>query len=102
MAVRGPLGVFGLDKWLHAVAYATLAGAVTFADGRGRVGVLSAVAYGVLVELLQVGVPYRSGSLPDAVANLLGAVVGTVVVVALAAAYRCYERGSTVRSTPDR
>jgi VanZ family protein len=101
-ALRGPLGVVGLDKWLHAVAYATLASAVTYADGRARAGVVAAVSYGVLVELLQVGVRYRAASTLDAVADLVGAVVGAATVVALAVAYRRYERGSTVRSTPDR
>lgn len=84
LAARGPLGVVGLDKWLHALAYLGFAAAITWADGRAVVGVAAAVAYGVVVELLQVGVSYRSGSALDAVANLVGAVVGAALVVALA------------------
>lgn len=94
-----PFGVVGADKWLHAAAYATLAGAVTFADGRAVVGVLAAVAYGALVELLQFGVPYRSASTLDAVANGVGGLIGAAVVVALVGAY---ERYAATRSTPDR
>jgi VanZ family protein len=101
-AVSGPLGVVGLDKWLHALAYAALAGAVTYADGRAWVGVLAAVAYGVLVELLQLGVPYRSASTLDAVADVVGALVGATVVATLAAAYRRYDGRGTSRSTIDR
>jgi VanZ family protein len=85
LAARGPLGVVGLDMWLHALAYLGLSAAVTWADGRPLVGVAAAVAYGIVVELLQVGVPYRSGSALDAVANLAGALVGAALVVALAA-----------------
>nr|WP_240148844.1 VanZ family protein [Halorubellus sp. JP-L1] len=87
---------------MHGVAYATLAGAVTYADGRGVVGVAAAVAYGVLVELLQAGVPYRSASALDAVANLAGAVVGAAVVVGAVGAYRRYDGRATTRSTPER
>lgn len=101
-ALTGPLGIIGLDKWLHATAYAVLAAAVTFADGRATVGVASAVAYGVLVELLQLGVPYRSASVLDAAANLVGAIAGATIVVALALAHRRYEGRASARSTPDR
>lgn len=97
-----PFGFVAGDKWLHAVGYAVLAGAVTFADGRAVVGVLAAVAYGALVELLQLGVPYRSASALDAVANLVGAVVGAALLVAALGAYERYGGDAATRSTPDR
>jgi len=98
-ALASPFGVFGGDKWLHAATYAAIGGTVTYADGRAVVGVLAAVAYGGLVELLQAGVPYRSASALDAVANGVGALVGAAVVVALV---RATDRYGAVRSTPDR
>lgn len=97
-----PFGVVGADKWLHAFGYAVLAGAVTYADGRALVGVAAAVAYGVLVELLQLGVPYRSASTLDAVADGVGALVGAGVVVALSAAFERYAGDAAARSTRDR
>lgn len=97
--LAGPFGAFGADKWLHAISYAAIAGAVTYADGRALVGVLAAVAYGGLVELLQAGVPYRSASALDAVANGVGATIGAAVVLAVVAAR---ERYGAIRSTPDR
>lgn len=95
----GPFGVFGADKWLHAMAYAAIAGAVTYADGRATVGALGAFAYGGLVELLQAGVPYRSASALDAAANGVGATFGVAVVVAVVAAKDGY---GAARSTTDR
>jgi VanZ family protein len=98
----GPFGVLGLDKWLHAVGYATLAGAVSLADGRAIVGVLAAVAYGASIELLQLGVSYRSGSALDALANATGAVVGALAVVAVVDAYRRYDARGSSRSTVEK
>jgi len=97
--LASPFGAFGADKWLHAIAYAAVAGAVTYADGRALVGFLAAVAYGGVVELLQAGVPYRSASALDAVANGVGATVGAAVALAVVAAS---ERYGAIRSTPDR
>ncbi|WP_323675375.1 VanZ family protein [Halorubellus sp. PRR65] len=101
-ALASPFGVVRGDKWLHAVGYAVLAGAVTYADGRAVVGVLAAVAYGALVELLQLGVPYRSASALDAVANGVGAVVGALAVVTAVRAYGRYAGDAAARSTLDR
>lgn len=98
----GPLGVVGLDKWLHAIGYATLAGAVTVAYGRVTVGVGAAVAYGVFIEFVQLGVPSRSGSVLDALANLAGAVVGALLVAAVLDAYRRYEGRASSRSTVEK
>lgn len=84
----GPLGLVGLDKWVHALAYGGLAGALAYAlvppvgveDGP-RVGrpaglavvVSLAAAFGLGVELLQWTLPYRSFDPADAVANTVGA-----------------------------
>nr|WP_264475445.1 VanZ family protein [Halorubellus salinus] len=87
---------------MHAVGYMVLAGAVTYADGRALVGVAAALAYGVLVELLQLGVPYRSASALDAVADGVGALVGAGVVAALSAAFERYAGDAAARSTRDR
>jgi VanZ family protein len=90
--LRGPLGLVGLDKWLHALGYAVLAGTLVpavAADRPGRrslagtVVVAFAVAAGVGlgVELLQWPHPGRTASLVDAAANLVGAAVGAAVAV---------------------
>ncbi|WP_205596755.1 VanZ family protein [Halostella salina] len=89
LSVSGPLGVLGVDKWLHGLAYAGLAGTTAFAlvddvrvDARlAARTTLGAVLYGVGVELLQAAVPYRTFSLADAAANGVGAVVGVAVAI---------------------
>jgi len=89
LSVTGPLGVLGIDKWLHGIAYAGLAGTTAFAlvdDVRVDVRLatrttLGAVLYGVGIELLQAAVPYRTFSLADAVANGVGAVLGVAVAL---------------------
>ena len=103
----GPLGTFGMDKWLHALAYAGLAGtlAVALAPGRTtgratttmratttgrtttaglsavRVAVLAlvlATGYGVGIEFVQAPLPKRYFSVVDMVANATGAVSGAL------------------------
>lgn len=81
----GPLGAFGLDKWLHAVAYAGLAGtlAVALAPGRApaaatALAVALAVGYGVGMEVVQAPLAERSFSVGDVVANVLGAGLGAL------------------------
>jgi VanZ family protein len=75
------------DKLEHAVSYAVLAalGALAYA-GRGRntavLGV-SLVVMGVVLELLQAFVPGRLTDPGDALANLIGTVVGLSAVSAL-------------------
>jgi len=89
LSITGPLGVLGIDKWLHGIAYAGLAGTTAFAlveDVRVDVRLalragLGAILYGVGVELLQAALPYRTFSLLDAAANSVGAVVGVAVAV---------------------
>lgn len=76
------LGI-GADKLLHVVDYAALAFALGYAvrrrDAPGLLGVfVVAVAVGGGVELLQGLLSTRATSLADAVANAVGAAVGTV------------------------
>jgi hypothetical protein len=126
VATRGPLGVVGVDKWLHVTGYGTLAALLTWAaaespDGwpsprpawwpspstvrrrvleRVTVGVVGAVAYGALLETLQFTVAYRTASAADGVANATGAVAGAAL--AGIAAYWRIARSETTSSTPNR
>lgn len=76
----GPLGVFRMDKWLHALAYAALAGtlATALAPGRSPAVVaasaaLLAVGYGVGIEFAQAPLAERYFSFADMAANATGA-----------------------------
>ncbi|MCO8267997.1 VanZ family protein [Haloferax sp. AB510] len=85
----GPLGLVGLDKWVHAVGYAGLGftvGAAVRARGRKEVvrAVVVVAAFGTGIELVQAVLPYRSFGVADVGANLLGAVVGGALWVAVA------------------
>ena len=79
----GPFGVFGMDKYLHFLAYAGLATALVYAlvgTNTDRVAVVvfvAAVGFGLFVELLQLPLGYRTFSLADAAANAVGATVVT-------------------------
>ena len=81
LAALGPFGLVGMDKWLHAGAYAGLGFGVAAALRAQKKTVLFAAiaiatAYGVGVELFQVMAPDRMFSVADMLANALGAVVG--------------------------
>lgn len=76
------LGV-ALDRWLHAVGYAALAGALLYAraaaDRRAlAVAVAVAVAYGGGLEVLQAFLPARAFSPADLLADALGALVAAL------------------------
>ncbi|MFC5972331.1 VanZ family protein [Halomarina salina] len=90
----GPLGVLGLDKWVHATAYATLAvlGAAAFVGAspdRTRdwwtlaLVVLGVAAFGAGVEVVQSALPARSFDLLDMAANATGALLGVGLWLAL-------------------
>ncbi len=74
----------GIDKILHIVDYAALAVTLLYAT-RARtaracfVAFAVAVTFGGAIELLQIPVPTRQGSLLDATANALGAAIATLV-----------------------
>ena len=86
----GAAGPLPLDKLLHGAGYAALAGTLVVGLATGersaeRVAALSfcgAVGYGVAIELVQAGVPYRTASLTDAGANALGAAAVCLAVLA--------------------
>jgi VanZ family protein len=84
LSTAGPLDLVGVDKWLHALAYATLAALVATARrARTRRELLAAAlvsaGFGATVEAIQLSLPARSGDPADAVANAVGAVVGVAV-----------------------
>ncbi|MCU4717793.1 VanZ family protein [Halapricum hydrolyticum] len=84
VARTGPFGL-GLDLWLHALAYAVLEATVLAAivgspDASLPTGALSipatlpvVTAYGLVIEGVQLLVPYRHASVADALANAVGA-----------------------------
>ena len=70
-----------LDKLEHALGYALLAAwaAMLFATRRGlMLAAAGLVAWGVGIEGLQALVPWRSASLADVVANVVGVAVGSM------------------------
>lgn len=74
----GPLGLVALDKWLHGLTYGSLTAVVAYAiPARSRLHVLTAVlvavAFGLLVEGLQFGIPWRTFDPTDAAGNTIGA-----------------------------
>ncbi|KTG26707.1 VanZ family protein [Haloferax profundi] len=78
---NGPLGLVGLDKWVHGVGYAVLGFGLAHASRARRATAIGHVvvvagAYGAGIELVQALLPYRSFSIADMGANVLGAVVG--------------------------
>ncbi|WP_128476488.1 VanZ family protein [Halorussus pelagicus] len=93
LAALGPFETFGMDKWLHALAYAGLAGTLASALAPGRspavtaaLAGLLAVGYGVGIEFVQAPLAERSFSVADMVADAVGAgvaVLGWRVLVGL-------------------
>ncbi|ACV47550.1 VanZ family protein [Halomicrobium mukohataei DSM 12286] len=79
--ITGPLGVFGIDKYLHVLAYGGLATVLAYALAEWeprRAGVavfVLAVAFGFVVELVQLPLAYRQFSRLDLLANAVGASV---------------------------
>ena len=96
LAPTGPLGLVGVDKWLHLFGYAALtlliASALWPPTTRRRVlaGTL-AVGYGAVIEVVQAFVPVRSFSAADLGANAVGV---TLAVFLLWIWYRCRARGA--------
>ncbi|SEO41648.1 VanZ like family protein [Halorientalis persicus] len=98
----GPLGLVGVDKWVHAVGYATLAVLLAYAlrattTRRLVVVAALAIAYGAGIEVVQSFLPFRAFSLADALANAVG--VSLVVIVGLVS--RCVTRVRSGRSGSD-
>lgn len=83
----GPLGAVGRDLWLHAFGWAGLTAAFIVADGSPRAvlrAAAAALAVGAAVELLQDPLPWRTASLTDLAADVVGVAalaVGWVLLV---------------------
>jgi VanZ family protein len=75
---------FGLDKWMHALAFAFLA--VWFAGQYRRQSywriAVGLAAFGILIELFQSAITYRSAEWYDFVADLVGIMLGLVIALA--------------------
>jgi VanZ family protein len=74
------------DKWNHTSAYAVLAlsGSVGFLGWRSLLMVgLGLVVLGAGLELVQSVTPDRDGNITDAVANLVGVVIGSAATVGM-------------------
>ena len=74
----GPLGLFGVDKWVHVGSYALIAFlgcyvALTRSVRLLLVIALAATAFGAGLELLQGPIPWRTMEFADVLANALGA-----------------------------
>lgn len=75
----GPGERFGADKIAHASAFALVGSLAAIAWPGRRAAVLSflgLVLLGALTELAQMIVPYRSASLGDVAADVIGAAIG--------------------------
>ena len=101
----GPLGVFPLTTWLHAIGYAGLAFVLAYAfrtSPRPDWQVLCVVfalatAYGAGIELIQSTLAYRSFDVGDILVNALGAAVavtGWKLLVRRVRFYRCRRVGA--------
>lgn len=85
LAPTGPLGLVGVDKWIHGVTYATFVALLCYAlwTATSRplpVAVVVAIVYGAGVEIVQSFVPLRAFSLLDVLANAIGAVLSGLVL----------------------
>lgn len=94
-AALGPFGLVGRDKWLHVAAYGALAAAVAYAlPARSRrrlaLAVGLAAGFGLVVEAIQFGLPYRSFDLADAAVNGVGALLAAVAWQVLGIGRRLY------------
>lgn len=86
----GPLGIFGLDKWLHGLAYAGLGATAAYAFEADKhlvraiaFAFVLAVAYGIFIEFAQAPIPARHFSVADMVADAVGAGLGVVAFAGL-------------------
>lgn len=80
----GPLGLFGVDKWIHLGAYALLAFLGAFVALSRSLMILAAITvltvlFGLGVEVLQGAIAWRTMEAADVLANTVGAVVGVTV-----------------------
>ena len=77
----GSGGLPNVDKWMHGVAFALLAIWFTGQYARssyGRVAIML-LAYGLLIEVVQTFVPYRTAEWADLAADAIGIGVGLAI-----------------------
>ena len=82
--IKADVSTGHLDKLIHVCEYLVFAWLLVQAIRVGRVVTrdyllwawIYATSYGLLIELLQSLVPWRSGDLGDALANAIGAAIG--------------------------
>ncbi|WP_224448816.1 VanZ family protein [Haloprofundus salilacus] len=91
----GPFGLVGADKWLHAAAYAAVAGTLAHAltpstERAAAGGFLGGAVYGLCIELVQWFIPARQFDLLDAAANGVGAALGAGLWLVAVAVIRQY------------
>lgn len=66
-----------IDEYAHAAAFFVIAFLFSAAVPRQPwLGMLAAFAMGALIEMAQMAVPGRSGTLEDMTANLVGVIIG--------------------------
>jgi VanZ family protein len=74
------------DKLEHLLAYAALglAGGATARNGHRAVcSILGIIAFGAMIEILQMFSPGRYAEVGDVLANAAGALIGGAIVIAL-------------------
>jgi hypothetical protein len=77
----GSSGLPNVDKWMHGIAFALLAIWFTGQYARpsyGRVAIML-LAYGLLIEVVQTFVPYRTAEWADLAADAIGIGVGLAI-----------------------
>lgn len=82
------VGPKGIDKFIHFMIYGITASLFweflyDKIGGHRIIGIISVVAaslYGLLIEMIQSLLPYRSFSISDIIANFLGAVISVTIL----------------------
>jgi len=77
----GSGGLPNVDKWMHGIAFALLAIWFTGQYARSSYGwiAIMLLAYGLLIELVQTFVPYRTAEWADFAADAIGIGVGLAI-----------------------
>ena len=80
------IAVVGNDKISHFIAYAVLTfniGLLVFPSQRRLlIGMLAAVAFGIMIECIQHYIPGRFRSIEDVYANMIGVALGGLLTLA--------------------
>ena len=71
----------GVDLWLHALTFSGLTIITVGAFGRLLAAAAIVFAFSVLIEVAQLYIPGRSGTLDDIAANALGVAAAVVIAI---------------------